>query len=133
MPKQGHKQSPKHIAKRSAGMVKACTTPEIFALIQRYERPLIRLLAIKYYGLNYRCNNPNDIGYSRYGGRGIENRFSSQLDFLNYVIFEMGVTTIEQIKGLTIDRINNDGNYEPGNIRFVSRKVNQNNRRCGKK
>ena len=40
----------------------------------------------------------------------------------------LGITKLEQIKGLTIDRIDNDGHYEPGNIQFISHKLNCNNK-----
>ena len=70
-----------------------------------------------------RCNNPNDPHYNRYGERGIEVRFT--LDgFRDYVIDVLKVDP----RGLDIDRINNDGNYEIGNIRFISHKANCQNR-----
>ncbi len=102
----------------------------MFALIEQYDYPLIDKLRTKYWNLNKRCNDPNNAAYHNYGGRGIRNLFTSLEHFLNYVIFEMNITTIEQIEGLDIDRFpNNNGDYEPGNIRFVTRKVNLNNRR----
>ncbi len=81
-----------------------------------------------FHNLNNRCTNPKIINYKSYGGRGIENKFT--LDgFRGYVTNDLGVTSIEQIKGLQIDRIDNDGHYEKGNIRFVTPKENCNNRR----
>jgi hypothetical protein len=76
-----------------------------------------------------RCENPEAHNYNCYGGRGIECRFNSRVEFIDYVlkeIFNIG------LGGLQIDRINNDGNYEPGNIRFVTRKENLANRRNSK-
>lgn len=77
----------------------------------------------------HRCTNPKRHNYSRYGGRGIKCTFSSANSFIDYVVNALGISSFEQIRGLQIDRTDNDGHYEPGNIRFVTAKVNANNRR----
>ena len=80
-----------------------------------------------------RCNNPNNKWYRRYGGRGIKNKFRNFDDFFAYITKELRITAFEEIKGLQIDRRNNDGNYEPGNIRFITAKANSNNKRNSKR
>ena len=69
-----------------------------------------------------RCSNPKNLRYGQYGGRGITvcERWQSFEDFLA----DMG----ECQAGYSIDRINPDGNYEPGNCRWASQKDQQNNR-----
>ena len=67
-----------------------------------------------------RCNNPNNKNYPNYGGRGIKFLFTSYLEFET----ELGLRP----DGYTLDRINNDGNYKLGNIKWSS-KVEQNNNR----
>lgn len=74
--------------------------------------------------MKQRCHNPKMHNYHRYGGRGIKTKFKNVNEFIDYVLNELKADP----RGLTIDRINNDGNYEPGNIRFVTMKVNRNNR-----
>ncbi len=76
----------------------------------------------------YRCYDPNYKGYKHYGGRGIKVCFKSADGFIDYVINKLQVDP----RGLQIDRIDNDGNYESGNIRFVTCRENLMNRRCTK-
>ena len=59
-----------------------------------------------------RCNNPNHTQYKDYGGRGIKFLFKNFEDFLNAVG--------DRPNGLTLNRINNDGNYEHGNVEWTT-------------
>ncbi len=82
-----------------------------------------------YHSAKRRCNNPKDKGYKNYGGRGIKMKFRLPDELIDYVIDILSYNSFEKIKGLHIDRIDNDGHYEKGNIRFVTRKENNNNKR----
>lgn len=72
-----------------------------------------------------RCENPNDRQYSLYGGRGIRFCFPS--------VIKAGIWILENVPDVCreyeLDRIDNNGHYAPGNIRFVPRKKNLGNRR----
>lgn len=80
-----------------------------------------------------RCYRQNNKKHDSYGGRGIKvcdewrHDFKSFYDYVtsldNYNEDELG------INGLTIDRIDNDSNYEPGNLRWATRKQQVLNRR----
>ena len=70
-----------------------------------------------------RCNNPDCEKYHYYGGRGIK-VYPEWHTFQNFFT-DMGHKPI----GLSLDRVNNDGNYEPTNCRWASHKVQANNKR----
>ncbi len=79
-----------------------------------------------WYGIKNRCLNPSYIAWRDYGGRGISvcERWLSYKNFLA----DMG----EVPDGLSIDRINVNGNYEPGNCRWATVEQQVNNRRNNK-
>ncbi len=97
--------------------------------VERYLSTIEGYLQKIFSALKYRCDNPDCMDYRYYGGRGIQNKFESLDRFRKYVMEDLGFADFEQIKGLQIDRIDNDGHYEKGNVRFVTCKENSNNRR----
>ncbi len=75
--------------------------------------------------MRQRCQNPNHHAYSRYGGRGIKVCDEWQ----NYENFKKWATENGFSEELTLERIDVDGNYEPSNCKWVTRKEQAWNKR----
>ena len=67
-----------------------------------------------------RCYDPNNNRSERYSGRGI----TVCKEWLNSAVFINWALMVGWEDGLQIDRKDNDGNYEPGNCRFVTSREN---------
>lgn len=72
-----------------------------------------------FYGMKQRCYNPKHESYHRYGGRGITICDKWLNDYMSFYRWSM---KNGYKPGLTIDRIDNDGNYEPDNCGWITQK-----------
>jgi len=101
---------------RSCGCLKQGHTP----IHGKFGMPVY----IAWASMKGRCNNPNNISYPNYGGRGIKVCDRWQ-DFQNFYA-DMGAS---YKKGLTLDRIDNNGDYTLENCRWLTKAQQQRNRR----
>ncbi len=74
--------------------------------------------------IKFRCTNPKHRDFHRYGGRGI--RYCPEWE--KFIPFMEWALANGYQEGLEIDRIDNDGNYEPSNCRWITRQKNSLNR-----
>jgi hypothetical protein len=88
----------------------------------------VRTELFRWYAMLRRCYDRSHLSYSCYGGRGIQvcdewrNSFEAYLTYIRSIGFTGA-------PGQSIDRINNDGHYEPGNLRVTDAKGQARNKR----
>lgn len=78
----------------------------------------------KWQSMKNRCYRKNDPRYKNYGGRGIKICEAWLSDFMSF--YNWAINNGYQ-ENLSIDRINNDGNYEPSNCRWATNEEQHNN------
>ena len=88
------------------------------------KQPLYRL----WNAMMQRCYNPKHNAYKNYGGRGIE-VYDEWHDPEPYIFFVEAALGPKPSPEYTIDRIDNDQGYEPGNLRWADKTIQNNNKR----
>jgi hypothetical protein len=112
-----------------SGNTKACgcLQPEIVSRIARKHGMWQSREYCIWEGMKARCQNPKSSGYKYYGGRGI--KVAPEFQTFEGFFGHLGPCPPKH----TIDRIENDGHYAPGNVRWATKKVQMRNTRANRR
>jgi hypothetical protein len=92
----------------------------------KYHDHRTAVLGERYDAMVQRCKDTGTAIQRNYGARGIKNMFSSREDYIYWVLHNL---PHKDYKSVDIDRKNNEGHYEPGNLRLLTRSQNLRNKR----
>lgn len=98
-------------------------------VLENWDELYCKKLYYTWQGIKKRCFKINHTSYKHYGGRGIT-MYSEWVD--DFSAFYNYVSKLDHFgeKGYTLDRIDNNGNYEPNNLRWETPKKQMRNRQC---
>lgn len=105
----------------TSGKTKNCTCQR-----GKYKDPRAKTLGQRYDAMVQRCERDTHVSSKNYKGRGIRCLFTSREHFIRWAL---ETWPHSDYKSLDFDRIDNDGDYSPENLRLVDRKTNLANRR----
>lgn len=108
----------------SCGCLRNEKTTERLSIHKGYNTPTYKTWA----NMIQRCTNNKNKDFEHYGGRGITVYTEWRKDFSAFFAYVSQLPHFSE-DGYSLDRINNDGNYEPGNVRWATRIEQNNNRR----
>ena len=102
-----------------------CLRKDVATILKTKHKQRYTRLYKTWANMRQRCSNPNTNSYQNYGGRGIA-VCDEWKDFANFYAW---ATPNGYSGDLSIERVNNDGNYEPSNCKWITLKAQARNRR----